>query len=36
MIDILALRASEYYRRDLSRPAALAQAAHDLQQKIPL
>jgi NDP-sugar pyrophosphorylase family protein len=33
---ILALRADQYYWRDLGRPAALAQAALDLQQKIVL
>jgi NDP-sugar pyrophosphorylase family protein len=31
--NILAFRADEYYWRDLGRPADLAQAAHDLQQK---
>jgi NDP-sugar pyrophosphorylase family protein len=30
---ILAFRADNYYWRDLGRPADLAQAAHDLQQK---
>jgi mannose-1-phosphate guanylyltransferase len=33
---ILAFRADEYYWRDLGRPADLAQAAQDLQQKAPL
>jgi NDP-sugar pyrophosphorylase family protein len=32
---ILAFRADEYYWRDLGRPADLAQAARDLQQKAP-
>ena len=32
---ILAFRADGYYWRDLGRPAALSQAALDLQQKIP-
>jgi len=31
---ILAFPADEYYWRDLGRPANIAQAAHDLQQKI--
>ena len=31
---ILAFRADTYYWRDLGRPADLAQAAHDLQQKV--
>jgi NDP-sugar pyrophosphorylase family protein len=31
--NILAFRADEYYWRDLGRPADLAQATHDLQQK---
>jgi len=33
---ILAFRADQYYWRDLGRPADLAQAAHDLQQKVVL
>jgi len=33
---ILAFRADQYYWRDLGRPADLAQAAHDLQQKTVL
>jgi len=33
---ILAFRADDYYWRDLGRPADLAQAAHDLQQKVLL
>jgi NDP-sugar pyrophosphorylase family protein len=33
---ILAFRADEYFWRDLGRPADLTQAAHDLQQKVPL
>jgi NDP-sugar pyrophosphorylase family protein len=31
--NILAFRADDYYWRDLGRPADLAQATHDLQQK---
>jgi NDP-sugar pyrophosphorylase family protein len=34
--DILAFRADDYYWRDLGRPADLAQAVHDLQQKVHL
>jgi mannose-1-phosphate guanylyltransferase len=34
--NILAFRADEYYWRDLGRPDDLAQAAHDLQQKVVL
>src|SRR5712692_7416233 len=33
---ILAFRADDYYWRDLGRPSDLAQAAHDLQQKVLL
>ncbi len=33
---ILAFRADDYYWRDLGRPADLAQAAHDFQQKVLL
>jgi len=33
---ILAFRADQYYWRDLGRPADLAQAANDLQQKVVL
>ncbi len=33
---ILAFRADDYYWRDLGRPVDLAQAAHDLQQKVHL
>ena len=32
--NILAFRADEYYWRDLGKPADLAQAAHDFQQKV--
>jgi NDP-sugar pyrophosphorylase family protein len=31
---ILAFRADEYYWRDLGKPQNVAQAAHDLQQKV--
>jgi mannose-1-phosphate guanylyltransferase len=33
---IIAFRTDQYYWRDLGRPADLAQAAHDLQQKVVL
>jgi len=34
--NILAFRAADYYWRDLGRPTDLAQAAHDLHQKVLL